>query len=254
MSFSFLGSMPFPRRRRDGGPLRIEPAYDARQGTGTFPRPDMPDVSKLLAAVRKAPQLTLLEWEGDGDSPVPANETVGGPQERDAVRARIRDRYVAARFPGVARCAAELAHAARVVKAARLYFEEEDLERALELLQLAVEEAPHEASPWLARLEILFLAREAGAFTACAREFRARHADHEAWPEIVRLGAALAPSDPLFRDAAGRRDHEHYGPWPDLPNWIQAPWDLTAEIRAADFHRAMQCALAARRVVPPLAA
>jgi len=253
MAFSFLSSMPFPRRRRDGGPLHIEPAFDARQGAGTFPRPDMPDVARLLAAAKKAPQLTLLEWEGEGDGLVPANESLPA-QERDAMRTRIRDRYIGARFPGVARCAAELAQAARVVKAARLYFEEEDLESALELLQLAVEEAPHEAAPWLARLEILFLARDGEAFAACARDFRARHPEHEAWVEVVRLGRAIAPADPLFRDAAGKRDHEHYGPWPDLPNWIQAPWDLTAEIQAADFHRAMQRALAVRRIVPPLAA
>jgi len=253
MSFNFLSSMPFPRRRRDAGPLRIEPAYDARQGSGTFPRPDMPDVARLLAAARKAPQLTLIEWQGDGELAA-ANESLPGPQERDAMRNRIRDRYIGARFPGVARCAAELAQASRVIKAARLYFEEEDLESALELLQLAVEEAPQEAPLWLARLELLFLARDGEAFAACARDFRAQHAGHEAWPEVVRLGCALAPADALFGDAAGKRDHEHYGPWPDLPNWIQAPWDLTAEILAADFHRAMQRALAVRRIVPPLAA
>ena len=254
MSFSFLSSMPFPRRRREAGAYRIEPAFDARQGSGTFPTQDMPDVPKLLAAARKAPQLTLIEWDGDGDMPAPANESLPAAGERDAIRARIRDRYVGARFPGVARCAAELAQAARVIKAARLYFEEEDLDSALELLQLAVEEAPGEASLWLARLEILFLARDAEGFAACAREFRARHPEHEAWGEVVRLGRALSPADALFRDAGGRREHEHYGPWPDRPNWIQAPWDLTAEILAADFHRAMQGALAVRRLVPPLAA
>jgi hypothetical protein len=24
-----------------------------------------------------------------------------------------------------------------------------------------------------------------------------------------------------------------------MPNWIQAPWDLTAEVRATEFHQAM---------------
>ena len=253
MSFSFLTSMPFPRRKREGG-YRIEPAFDARQGAGTFPRPGMPDVSRLLAAARKAPQLTLLEWDGDGEAPASANDSLQEPVERDAMRSRMRDRYVSARFPGVARSAAELAASAKVIKAARLYFEEEDLESALELLQLAVEEAPREASLWLARLELLFLGRDAEGFAACAREFRALHALHEAWPEVIRLGRALAPADALFRDGAGPRGHDHYGPWPDLPNWIQAPWDLTAEILAADFHRAMQGALAVRRLVPPLAA
>jgi hypothetical protein len=55
----------------------------------------------------------------------------------------------------------------------------------------------------------------------------------------MRLGRAVAPDEPLFTAGAGARPHEHYGPWPNLPNWIQASWDLTAEVLAADFHRAM---------------
>ena len=54
-----------------------------------------------------------------------------------------------------------------------------------------------------------------------------------------------------------RRDHDHYGPWPDLPNWIQANWDLTAEVVAVDFHRILKRRAAdarAARGKPQLAA
>ena len=253
---AFIPEFIFPRRARASGP-RMDPAFDARRIGGTHPTPGMPDIARLMAAARKQPQLSLIEWDGDGTTPVftlSANEDSIAPRELDGVRRRIRDRYVGARFPGVARSAAELASASRVIKAARLYFEEEDVESALELLQLAVEEAPREASLWLARLEILFLARDAAGFIACAREFRALHREHAAWDEVLRLGRALAPGEVLFTEGAGPRAHDHYGPWPDLPNWIQAPWDLTGEILASDFHRAMDRVRTVRQIAPPLAA
>ena len=254
---AFIPEFIFPRRARATAP-RMDPAFDARRIGGTHPTPGMPDIARLMDRnICRCGTYPLIEWDGDGTTPVftlPANEGSIAPRELDAVRRRIRDRYVGARFPGVARSAADLASASRVIKAARLYFEEEDRESALELLQLAVEEAPREASLWLARLEILFLARDAEGFIACAREFRALHRGHDAWDEVLRLGQALAPGESLFTAASGPRAHAHYGPWPDLPNWIQAPWDLTGEILAADFHRAMDGMRAARQIAPPLAA
>jgi hypothetical protein len=127
----------------------------------------------------------------------------------------------------------------KVIKSARLHFEAGESNAALELLDLAIEEAPNETSLSLARIEILFLARDREGFVAGARAFREAHPAHDAWVEIQRLGRAIAPGDTLFGAAIAARDHEHYGPWPHLPNWIQAPWDLTAEVVAADFHRAM---------------
>jgi len=252
-----LAAVPFaslmPRSRAAG---RVEPTFDGARIAGTHPTPGMPDVSRLLAAARKPPQLALIEWDGDGAKAAAAcnDEHAEDPRSIEGARRRIRDRYIGARFPGVARSAAELAAASRVIKAARLYFEEEDVASALELLQLAVEEAPHESALWLARLEILFLARDAAGFTTSAREFREAHPQHPEWAEVIRLGRAIAPGEALFADGRGSREHEHYGPWPDLPNWIQAPWDLTAEVLAADFHRAMDRERTVRALIPPMAA
>jgi hypothetical protein len=195
----------------------------------------------------------MIEWTGDipavsmvpRAAPVAVSEPVPAaanddPSAFDAKRRKIRDRYIGARFPGVARSGADLADTERVIKSARLFFEEARLGEALELLQLAIDEMPQEPSRWLALLEILYLAREAAEYVAAARDFHRRHVEaQDAWTEICRLGRALAPGELLFGAACGPRDHEHYGPWPHTPNWIQAPWDLTADIAAADFHRAM---------------
>jgi hypothetical protein len=255
---SFLGMPPLavifgrarPVQRAIARPaVRVEPAIAKKAA----PAPEHNelagmDMNKLLKAARVAPKLALLEWDGDRSpaallpdayAPESAPATDADPRTFDSRRRKIRDRYISARFPGVARTSNELQNAEAVIKSARLMFEEEQAELALELLQLAIGEASHESSLWLARLEIQFLMRDRQGFVETARAFREAHRDHECWAEVERLGRALAPGEALFGATEGPRDHEHYGPWPHLPNWIQAPWDLTAEVVAADFHRAV---------------
>jgi hypothetical protein len=256
----FLGVPPIFKRRdleraAKGTPRRVEPSLDAKARPKAAPaRPAKAkpvDFDKLLAATRKAPvELAPIEWEGDGCA-MPAGQPAVAPiaagsgtaddvRGSDARTRRIRDRYIGARFPGVARSAADLECAERVVKCARLYFEDGQLDAALELLDMAIEQDSRAEALWLAQLEILFLSRDAARFVECARAFRALHGASEQWAEVARLGQAIAPREGLFGEKAGPRGHEHYGPWPDLPNWIQANWDLTAEVLAADFHRLLK--------------
>jgi hypothetical protein len=126
----------------------------------------------------------------------------------------------------------------RLIKAARLAFEEEHVEAALELLDLGIEQNAREPRPWLAKLEILSLIRSAPRYVGAARAFRQAFPEHPQWADVMRLGRALAPDEPLFGGAQNDRA-DHYGPWPDTPNWILAPWDLTSEVVAAEFHATM---------------
>jgi hypothetical protein len=247
-SSNWLGARPFMGLFRRDPPVRA-PASKGRyiQGpTAATPAPGKMDVDRMLAAARVAPQLEMLEWDDrptnptivEDSAPIAQNEI--DPRTYDSKRRKIRDRYIGTRFPGVAECSTDLESSEKVIKAARLYFEEERNDEALELLELAIEECPLETSLWLARLEILFLIRDAAGYAETARDFHQQHpGEEESWAEVCRLGRALAPGEMLFGSRMGPRDHEHYGPWPHTPNWIQAPWDLTAEITAADFHRAM---------------
>lgn len=227
---SLLGFAARPKPPRPAPAFKPQPSPRAKHGL---------EVNRLLAAAQTVPKLSLLEWDGDGTKAKVPKGDCGDPHSFTPARRRVRDRYIAARFPGLARCSADLANAPAVVNAARMHFEDGEPSLALELLDLAVEEAPQQSALWLARLEILFLLRDRDAFVAAARAFREVHRFSEAWEEVERLGRAIAPGEALFGASAGPRDHEHYGPWPHLPNWIQAPWDLTAEVTAADFHRAL---------------
>jgi hypothetical protein len=243
---SLLGIPPIFRRAKRARPRRIDPMIETTLAPNAQPRGF--DVDKLLAATRNAApvDLAIIEWDGDAQvapfaPPAPAAAvTEEIPATHDARCRRIRDRYIGARFPGVARSAADLENPQRVVKAARLYFEDGQSDTALELLDVAIEQDSRAEALWLAQLEILFLTRNAPRYVETARAFHAMHHASEAWQEVARLGRALAPGEGLFGAASGPRDHDHYGPWPDLPNWIQANWDLTAEVVAADFHRMMK--------------
>ena len=209
-------------------------------------------IAKMLSAVKVRPELVSLEWgergaeglaEPDEDAQAEPRTLFrlveSDPRTYDTRRTKIRDRYISVRFAGVARSAMDLQDPVRVIKASRLAFEEGHPETALELLELAIEQNPFAQVLWLAELEIAFLVRDAERFVDSARAFRAAHPTSLEWAEVERLGRAIAPAEELFGARRGPRAHEHYGPWPELPNWIQAPWDLTAEVSAADFRRAM---------------
>ncbi|HXF80406.1 MAG TPA: hypothetical protein VN598_16185 [Usitatibacter sp.] len=160
------------------------------------------------------------------------------PSDSEAGARAVRDAYIAARFAGVARSGEDLAETERVIRAARLYFQESHKVKAAELLDLAIALHPAREEPWLARLELAFLARNSSDFTGLAQAFRHFHPASAAWKEVARLGAALCPGEPLFGPATAT-EASRYGPWPDTPNWIQASWDLTSEVQGAEFHNAM---------------
>jgi hypothetical protein len=250
---TWLGFPPFMGFFKREAPVRrgLEPTLGPRPRPAATPASapghNKLDLDRMLKAARVAPKLEMLEWDETPAAPaasvpeaaVPAIQDDNDPRTYEPKRRKIRDRYISTRFPGVASCSSDLESADRVIKSARLYFEEERNDAALELLELAIEECPRQTSLWLARLELLFLIRDASGYVETARDFHIEHPGaEESWAEICRLGRALVSGETLFGSRTGPRDHEHYGPWPHTPNWIQAPWDLTAEIVAADFHRA----------------
>jgi len=152
---------------------------------------------------------------------------------------KIRDRYIAARFPCTAQSSTDLENSERMIKAARLFFEEEQSDRAMELLSLAIEQCPTVESLRLAQLEIAFLTRDADTYRQLALEFRKIHPASKDWEQVARLGRSLSPQEDAFGRVTAGMSHAHYGPWPDTPNWIHASWDLTGEVLGNDFHKAM---------------
>jgi hypothetical protein len=213
---------------------RTAPAVPAKAERKASPPP------KASPIATRAPARPLASRPKLEPHPLPALEWDAPVVDiNNAQRAKIRGRYLAARFPGVTRSAADLLETKRIIQAARLYFEERKSDRAIELLDLAIAQCPADESLPLARLEIAFLTQDATLYVALAAAFRSAHPSSPQWGEVARLGRAIAPEEAAFGTAGGPRATDHYGPWPDMPNWIQAPWDLTAEVRATEFHQAM---------------
>ncbi|MEO5691984.1 MAG: hypothetical protein ABIQ72_02570 [Usitatibacter sp.] len=155
------------------------------------------------------------------------------------LHARMRDRYIEARFPGVAASSADLEQTERMIKGARHYFEEEKYDNAHELLEMAIEQTPAEPALRLAQIEIAFLRRGARLYTRLATEFNRVHPRSPAWSEVTRLGRSIAPEEAIFGADVAEGTHGRYGPWPQMPNWIHASWDLTSDVLAADLHRSL---------------
>lgn len=215
-----------PKAPRPAGPDRPRVSSD-NTGSGDFEwEAPVVEVSELAAHV-PAPPLALES------EPV---AVPGGAEGEGPGNPRIRERYYAVRFPG----APSLASGADVpglVKMARLYFEDGDGTRAVELLDCAAAALPRSESLRLAALQILFLMRKGEAFVQAARAFRARFPNSPRWAEIERLGWRFAPRERLFAGGRpeGKANDEHFGAWPECPNWIEAPYDLTNEVLAVEL-------------------
>ena len=157
----------------------------------------------------------------------------------------LRRRYIEERFPEIASGTIAPADADSVVKAARLFYEDGALARAVELLQFAVEEDPAPLKPWLALFEIFRLEGLSGEFGELAGRFKEHHGASDYWRKVQFIGREIDPSNALYREAPV--DHlETIGPAasrrampvtfdPLAENGLNAPMDFTTDALAASL-------------------
>ena len=242
----FAPAAPLPAR---------EPHSPAKpQNRPTAPRDSVvtPKQSTALQTPLPRPTAPKPSTPSRKASPAPEPDTdlqlLPPSLDLDAQRQRIRDRYIAASFPGMVKNSRDLINTAEIIKSARLCYEAGHAEQACELLHLAIEQQTGEAALWLAWLEILFLTRQEERYVKVAHTFHHTHPYDRQWHEVAKLGLLLAPAHPLFQfikasaaSAEAQGDAQH-----NWRNWLQAGSDLSAEAAAADFHQRMQTRLAQR--------
>ena len=251
-------ALPHPARRSSGSqPLRAPIERVAAPRTAALGWASMPELEPIpydgvmtkFAARHPdpvppaAPAAKSAFVRSASQAPVPGTEapnslkTLKTTSLSDATRQRILERYIGARFTGVASRGEDFLDAPRIVKAARLFFEDHQIERAVELLQLATDVNPGDEAPRLAMLEILFLGTDPAGYARAARRFASGHPQSSAWPQIRQLGLKLGLDDAVITEGLPHvESHPNYGPWSGLPNWIQAPWDLTGDVALAELH------------------
>ena len=162
--------------------------------------------------------------------------------------AALRQRYMEERFPEIANRAIVLSDPDSVVKAARLFYEDGSVPRAVELLQLATEEHPQEQRTWLALFEIYRLERMSEPFAEVAQRFRDLHGKGENWRKVQFFGREVEPGNTLYRDiSVGIETIKFEAGKPPAPstydpiaeNWLNAPMDFENELLAVDLRRAL---------------
>lgn len=127
---------------------------------------------------------------------------------------RLRDRYVATRFPQFGEPRESLRHTSNVLRWARQLIEDEQPRLARELLQLSIEEDPTQRNIWLALIELAFLDGIQARFDELATAFEKRFFRDEALHIIHAMGHDLSPNDKRYAS----KDGEPAGSM-ELPNW-----------------------------------
>lgn len=155
----------------------------------------------------------------------------------------LRRRYIEERFPEIASGTIEPGEPDSVVKAARLFYEDGAIARAVELLQFAIEEDPAALKPWLALFEIFRLEGLTGEFAELAGRFQQHHGNDEYWRKVQFIGREIDPQNPLYREAAFNSLETIGYPAakaapavafdPLAENWLNAPMDFTTDALAA---------------------
>jgi hypothetical protein len=182
--------------------------------------PAAPEPDPLLSEDEVASQPDL-------SVPAPLLATTRIPPEDTA---ELRRRYLEERFPEIVNGTLALSDPASVVNAARLMYEDGAATRALELLQLAIENDPAPMAPWLALFEVYRLERLRGEYASLAVRFMERYQGTLEWRKVRFVGRDLDPGNPLYEDTEPALDFD-----PARENWLHAVHGgdaaLAAELR-----------------------
>ena len=166
-------------------------------------------------------------------TPVMAPPPVEDPDPELAARRMqtYRDEYIRERFPEIAAGSIELDKPATVVEGARImYQEDQDVSRAVGLLELAWSAQPKYVQLWLCLFEIYWLEGMQSAFVDLARRFRDAFSEkHPEWPMIVKLGRELDPANSLFRGAGLPVVQD------STPNWLNAELDMVGHMLSREL-------------------
>ncbi|HEX4859304.1 MAG TPA: hypothetical protein VFV17_09805, partial [Usitatibacteraceae bacterium] len=211
---------PAPEPPRSETPQAAEPAQSAIDELEMLSAPAIP---------AEAPAMLVVDATPASDLDLPLDDR----SAEDRVR---RIEYMHGRFPELKSQTISIEDPDSVINAARLYFEEQQHDRACELLTFGVEERPQEVRYWLAQFEIFRLENMAAEFTELAGKFHVLFAYTPYWPKVCHIGRELDPGNPLF--SAGRDVLAEDGQFdPVAENWLNAPMDFTADALMSDLRR-----------------
>ena len=115
-------------------------------------------------------------------------------QDSPAFPSRVAGAYLLAHFPDVIRTATDFRDPGVVIDGARRCLGGGRADRALDLLEIAIDHCPEVEALWLARLEVLHFSGARPEFLDVVREFLEVHPESSNFGEIVQFWKCLAPT------------------------------------------------------------
>jgi hypothetical protein len=179
-------------------------------------KPEPPRASNTNQFASTAAPSDTFDLDLDLGQQASAPQNAGDQISEDRLR---RLRYMHERYPELAARTVSIDEPESVINAARLYYEDNQLGKACELLIYAVEERPQEIRFWLAQFELFRLEKMSPQFGDLAHKFELLFGETNAWPKVRQIGFDLDPANPLYAPgvtASGEFD-------PASENWLNAP-------------------------------
>jgi hypothetical protein len=178
-------------------------------------KPEPPRTSNTNQFASSATPGDTFDLDLDLGQQASAPQNAGDQISEDRLR---RLRYMHERYPELAARTVSIDEPESVINAARLYYEDNQLGKACELLIYAVEERPQEIRFWLAQFELFRLEKMSPQFADLAQKFQLLFGDTNAWPKVRKIGFDLDPANPLY--AAGATASGEFDPVSE--NWLNA--------------------------------
>jgi hypothetical protein len=213
------------------------PVAAAPSAFATLDRAKNETKSATKSMVVKTTETFDLDLDLDQQSASAANNA--DQTSEDRLR---RLRYMHERYPELAARTVSIDEPESVIHAARLYYEDNQLGKACELLIYAVEERPQEIRFWLAQFELFRREKMVPQFTDLAQKFELLFSADKSWQKVQQAGFGIDPANPLFADGATGADQFNAA----TENWLDAPLGgdaatqniseaLVADLRASLF-------------------
>ncbi len=209
------------------------PSDDIFSLSDPVPATPVPPVTKVSAGQKAALQNSgsfELDIDLNNLASFPSNS--GDQTSEDRMR---RLRYMQERYPELAARTVSIDESESIIDAARLYYEENQLGKACELLIYSVEERPQEIRYWLAQFELFRLEKMSRQFGELADKFQLLFANTDAWPKIRDIGHELDPGNPLFatshHSATGTSATSRDKFDPAAENWLNAHASSDASVQ-----------------------
>jgi hypothetical protein len=147
--------------------------------------------------------------------------------------AMTREFHITQQFQPVAERVVALSSPEEIVQQARThYMEDNDVFKAIDLLEMAVSARKDSPRPWQALFAIYRRENMPERFQRLVLAYRGVFGQDESWPAIRALGHQLDPTTPLYGEDAGGEPI----PADLVERWLGVPLDFTAHLLANEMH------------------